>query len=620
MPISESAADTSRVPDPRFMRWLWIVPLLLTAAVYAPAYWAELVWDDLLIVDQQLPKFVSLADAMKPSLEVAASMGRYYRPVVFLSLMLDRAIFGANSAFGFHLSNVLYHVATTFFVWLLARRLLRHLPYGAVGALVAATVFGVHPIHVESVSWISGRTDVIASMLLIPSILLALHWRDKQAWWALGLGATLFLLALLAKEVVIAGLVIIPAALILVARETEDSGGAQVQSTVNPWVWLGLAMAYIATLCIYFALRIEAQSVEISVLPMNWTAQFELLIRSTAFYFYKALIPWPQYSTVIAAMLPGLIVSVVLLSAGAALGIAGVVRRRRSGEGLLLFAVLWFGAAIAPSLLIAINGYTTTPVAERYLYLPTVAVALLLGAVVCRALLWPKLKPAVWVIAALTMAYAASTVERSIVWQTSLNLWTDATEKSPDLAFPWHQLGAIYARQGDMDKALELYFRSLEGRDDSVTHAWSHSNIGTIYLQTGRLQDAETHFLASLSGWPRRQEAHWNLGNLYGQMMIRVPEGAGAAAERVKYFNKAVGYYQSALEYGPAVQSLRWELIVLFANSGAILQAQGDSAGAARQYRIARTQIDEMIAQYPAAADRQEVRATRDQLEIRLSN
>ena len=173
------------------MRWLWILPLLLTAAVYAPAYWAELVWDDLLIVDQQLPQFVSLADAMKPSLEVAASMGHYYRPVVFLSLMLDRAIFGANSAFGFHLSNVLYHVATTFFVWLLARRLLRHLPYGAVGALVAATVFGVHPIHVESVSWISGRTDVIASMLLITSILLALHWRDKQAWWALGLGATL---------------------------------------------------------------------------------------------------------------------------------------------------------------------------------------------------------------------------------------------------------------------------------------------------------------------------------------------------------------------------------------------------------------------------------------------
>ena len=89
---------------------------------------------------------------------------------------------------------------------------------------------------------------------------------------------------------------------------------------------------------------------------------------------------------VVAAVI-GAIVAVVLLSAGAALGIAGVVRRSRSGEGLLLFAVLWFGAAIAPSLLISINGYTTTPVAERYLYLPTVAVAVLLGSVVCRAFL-----------------------------------------------------------------------------------------------------------------------------------------------------------------------------------------------------------------------------------------
>jgi hypothetical protein len=617
MPASDSDRDGSGAPRaPGYARWLWILPLVLTAAVYAPAFWAELVWDDIILIDQQLPRFVNFADPIKPSLDITASLTHYYRPIVIQSFMLDRAIFG-GTAFGFHFSNVVFHVVTTFCVWLLARRLLRNEVHGALGALAVAVIFGVHPIHAESVSWVSGRTDVISSMLLIPSILLALYWRDRRAWWAPALGAGFFLLALLSKEVAIAGLILIPAALVLVPR--DSAGADSADGPANDWrMGIGLAIAYLAALIVYVGLRFGARSVDIGMSPIDWIEKAELLIRSAGFYFYKVLVPWPQAIIVVTAMLPGLIVSGLLLLAGGGIAVFSVLRWRRNGEGLLLFAVIWFGVTLAPSLFIAISAYTATPVTERYLYLPSFAVALVLGMLVCHVLQSKKFKPAAWAVAALALAYAVSTVERGFVWQTPMSLWTDATKKGENLAFPWNQLGSAYVRQGDMDMALKMFLRSLEGEDDSVTHAWSNSHIGTIYVQAGRLQEAEKYLLAALRGWPTRPEAYWNLGNLYGLMMRAVPSGNGAMAARETYFGKAADHYKSAIRLGPGLEPVRWERAVLYAQSGEYLEAEGDRDRAFRRYQVARAGIDELVARNPAARDRQNVRSFANLLDSKL--
>ena len=120
-------------------RWLWLVPLLLAAIAYAPAPWGDLVWDDYFI-EQQLPAFNSPGDLLFPPDGIRGWTYAYYRPVVVLSYMLDATLYGAGSTVGPHLSNLIFHVVTTWLVWLLAVRLFGHRSNGAIAAAFAASL------------------------------------------------------------------------------------------------------------------------------------------------------------------------------------------------------------------------------------------------------------------------------------------------------------------------------------------------------------------------------------------------------------------------------------------------------------------------------------------------
>ena len=147
---------------------------------------------------------------LRPPDNIARWSYGYYRPVVILSYLADARVFGTGSPAGPHIFNVTCHLLTTMLVWLLARRVLRQIPDGGGGAVVAATVFAVHPIHTESVSWIAGRSDVLAALFLVTALLLALRWLDRRSAVALLLAPVFFLLALLSKEIAIVGLALLP--------------------------------------------------------------------------------------------------------------------------------------------------------------------------------------------------------------------------------------------------------------------------------------------------------------------------------------------------------------------------------------------------------------------------
>ena len=265
-------------------RWLLALALLLTVCIYTPAFWAELVWDDVIISSEALPNFQTIRDAFDPPARQATGPRYYYRPVTTLSNMLDRKLFGPDAELGPHLLNVFYHLVTTFFVWLLARHLLRHLPYASIGALVAMTIFAVHPIHTESVSWISGRTDVLAAMFLIPSIVLVLHDSTRAKIWPVFPAAVSFCLALMAKEVAAAGLVLVPAALIVyrtninhasitsgLTEQVDDSPthrpGKRLLRKLLLWVELGVV--YTGVTWFYLRLRSNAGGMDTPLVPLT---------------------------------------------------------------------------------------------------------------------------------------------------------------------------------------------------------------------------------------------------------------------------------------------------------------------------------------------------------------
>ncbi len=127
----------------------------------------------------------------------------YFRPLIVLSFAIDQLVYGVHAA-GYHLTNLALHATATLVAWAIARRILG----AGLGAWVTAALFAIHPCHVQAVCWISGRTDVLAGLLYMAAFLLYLESRERQQaaapWrvWA-GLSLTVFLLALLAKEMAI---------------------------------------------------------------------------------------------------------------------------------------------------------------------------------------------------------------------------------------------------------------------------------------------------------------------------------------------------------------------------------------------------------------------------------
>src|SRR5574340_712765 len=199
-----------------------LLPLLLLAAtfiVYVGTLQFEFVYDDMgQIVNnpvvhswRYLPWYFHSNVWMQQY-----AVGNYYRPLFLFWLLLNYTLFGLQPLF-WHLTTVLAHLAVTWMVYLLVRRLTSD----QATAAIAALLFGLHPIHLEAVAWISGVTEPLLAMLLVPAFLCYLNYRERgraRRWLLLSL--LLFALALLTKETA----VVLPALLFAYAwiyvRET----------------------------------------------------------------------------------------------------------------------------------------------------------------------------------------------------------------------------------------------------------------------------------------------------------------------------------------------------------------------------------------------------------------
>ena len=137
-------------PRARVAWWAWLIPVAAAAVLYAPALNGNLVWDDGIVQKDQMVAFHTLRDVFFFPKDIPQWGMSYYRPMVTLSYLADQALFGRNATRGPHAAVVLYHVLTTFCVWLLARQILRRSRYAEWGALIAGVLFAVHPIHTES--------------------------------------------------------------------------------------------------------------------------------------------------------------------------------------------------------------------------------------------------------------------------------------------------------------------------------------------------------------------------------------------------------------------------------------------------------------------------------------
>src|SRR5215216_5555441 len=182
-------------------RLLITLVIAMTLAAYVGTLGYQFVYDDRgQIVDNRLIKswhyipryFTSHSwNHLYPNL-----LGNYYRPVFLIWSLINHTLFGLNP-FWWHLTAVALHVLATMFVYLLARRLLKD----QLAAIIAAMIFGLHPVHIEAVAWISGATESLFVILLIPAFLCYINWREARKHWKwIAASLALYCTAMFAKE------------------------------------------------------------------------------------------------------------------------------------------------------------------------------------------------------------------------------------------------------------------------------------------------------------------------------------------------------------------------------------------------------------------------------------
>jgi len=437
-----------------------------------------------------------------------------YRPMMTFGYLLCYRLFGMR-AFGFHLVSLLLHVLIVCLVFVLTERLTGD----RVWAFVAGAFFALHPIHTESVAWIAAVTDLELTFfyLLTFGIFLAVA-RPGGGRSVLRLAAMVFafILALLSKEQAVT----LPALAMVYEhfyrRDRSETSAFQKLARYGP-LWL-VDIAYVffrihilGTLAPEGAMRqITPRQIVLSAITLLGQYVGKLLwpVRLCVFYVFH-----PSNSLFDPGVLAGLL---ALLALAAVFLVCW--RSRDANVRFASFGIVWFLATLAPVLnahLLAANVF-----AERYLYLPSVGVAWLVGLGASK--LWSRAasRPAArWALALAGVTigglFAARIVIRDRDWKNDIVLYTQTIQISPDADGILNDLGGAYWFEGAVDNAESLWKRALAVNPENVEVL---NNLGVLAMRKKQYPQAAEFFQQAMRLRPEMENPHLNLGEVYVKM------------------------------------------------------------------------------------------------------
>jgi tetratricopeptide (TPR) repeat protein len=534
------------------LRWALPVGLVLaTLLTFSPGLRNDFVnWDD----DVNIVQNHAFRGFDGPRLQwmFTTFLGGHYQPLTWISFAVDHAIYGGANSFGFHFTNLVLHAVGAALFFFVALRLLQWVfdppesgPNGVTYwcAAFAAAVFALHPLRVESVSWVTERRDVLSGVLLFACLLTycrALVRPGQFAGWFV-LSLAFFILSLLSKAAALSLPVVLLVIDIYPARRLRNGSATIGRLIVEKVPFLLLSVAA-GVMAIYAQRDAGAMKplAEIDVLSRVAMAGYGYV-----FYVYKTLVPLrlsPLYPIPPRAQLLGtmFIISAVLLVVAVVLAIA--FRRRYPAFLAVIAAYL---ALLAPVSGIMQSGKQL--VADRYSYLSVLPLAVLLAG----GLLWLHRRPKVSVgdnreartfsvlAGVYIFAIVLLTAYQTTVWKDSVSLWDSAVRADNRNSVAHVNLADALREDGHPDGAIIHYMNAinLDPQDDKA-----RAGLGRMLLELKEPAGALEQFQAAVDLAPDNPQYRFNLAYvLVG--LGRLEEGAdqyGAALKLAPRFSRAV--------------------------------------------------------------------------------
>jgi Tfp pilus assembly protein PilF len=575
---------------PRIPAWrLAALLVFVTVLAYQPIWHAGFIWDDDKYVTENLT-LRSLGGLAQIWFQPTAAP-QYY-PLVHTSFWLEYHLWGLNPL-GYHLVNVLLHALAAILLWRGLARL--QLP----GAWLAAGIFALHPVAVESVAWVTERKNVLAAVLYFSAALAYWRWdeplaasqspngknRNSPRWYILAFA--LFLAALLSKTVTCS----LPAALLLVIWWKRGRVAGREVWPLLPFFVAGAGLGLLTS---------WLERTHVGAQGPEWAFSFwdRCLIAGRALWFYAGKWFWPANLTFIYPrwqISAGVWWQWMFPVAALAL-VAGLWQlRRRIGRGPLV-AVLFFGGTLFPAL-----GFTNiypmrySFVADHFQYLASVGlIALTVAGLEHLKRRRPWLES--MVCAGLLLGLGTLTWQQAWMYQDAETLWQTTLRRNPDCWMAHINFGVVLENKGQTDAAIHQFQEAIRLKADD---AEAHNNLGAVWDSNGQTDEAIAQFQEALRLEPGYAEAHYNFGVALDnqsqtdaairqfQEAVRLePDYAeahnnlGNALLKKGQTDAAIGQFQEALRLKP-------DNAIAHYNLGSALDNQGQTDEAIRQFQTA---------------------------------
>lgn len=474
--------------------------VLITFLIYSPVLKAGFFWDDYLWF-KDYGQYHSLT-----GFKIYWTNFRLFPaffPFTLTTFWLEHFLWHSHWA-GYHLTNVLLHSANALMIWFLLTR------WKVSGAWFVAFLFAIHPVHVETVAWMTERKNLLSLFFYLGALAAFIEWRKY------GLSFILFLCAVLSKPVACT----FPVALLIVSWWRGGLNKNQLK-ILAPFFMVSVAMGMVT------------RGIEKTYDRVNWpTLSFSFLERcflaARAFWFYlvKLILPtnlsivYPPWSLDPSQFLNDFSVLAVL---GLFLGLW--LARNRIDKAVTA-AALFFGVNLSLTLgFFPMAIYRFFYVADRWQYHASIGILALVSGLAMKYLK----KIAVPVLFLMGSVWAGLSYERAVLFQSEEAIWRDAIHKHSVSTIARHNLGTVLQNKGRISEA-ELEYRRVLELDPAYVDA--HNNLAAILTEQGKPDEAIQHLEIARSLRPHNAATYLNLG-----IAFAAKNDLNAA---VSYFREAV--------------------------------------------------------------------------------
>jgi protein O-mannosyl-transferase len=489
-----------------FLKWAPLLILLYTGLIYSRAMFNGFTSfdDNAYILENPLIKDLSLHGIK--DIFSSFSVGNYH-PFTSLSNSIEYLLF-ALDPLPYHLTNVLLHLANTWLVFRLAERLSGN----RITATVVSLLFAIHPMHVESVAWVSERKDVLFTLFYLLSLLYYLRYVDNGLRAKFYVGALLlFLCSLLSKSAAVT----LP--VLLISIDLYKGRKINAKSLIEKVPFLLFSV-------LFGILNILSQRADNAFTDLSQTYNIfnrvVLVASSLGFYIFKAVAPFGLsamhfFPRLHNHLLPGsYYTSLPLLIF---IGILLALAYRTAFRKEIFFGFAFFLITISVMLQIVAVGSMLT--AERYTYLPYIGLFYIVGQWLSKLDLQKSGRMIMAVGSLVLIIFSLQTWARIGVWKSDTTLYTDIREKDPkvskDMAYGFSLRADSEKTKGDFSAAIGDYNQAVLLNPEFYE---ALCNRGYVYKALGDLPAALTDFNVAISMHPEFADAYNNRGGiLYAQ-------------------------------------------------------------------------------------------------------